>query len=362
MFEKFGWGVNIDNIWTYCGYPPPKSEIVPFVLSLKLGRGDIEDFEHPKSSEAFQEYTGLPEEAEPPVEIKDVCDNLAKRLEEANISFVRTWFPWNFFKKKLDDGETTEFVLDTFVNALKENGIGILAVLANGYRRFLPEGASVDHLDSYLKQLAPSWEEIVRHYRDSIDTWQIENEPNWWKGHLAVNWRSGIVWLEKEAQEKILGTLYNIVRQECPNGKIVVNVEADRQGIDWPLYSKYADILGLDFYPGYAHPHKANAEVIKTVSQQAKKQTGRQLIVAETGQPSGPKLLGYSEEKQAEYVKSACEEAYSSDALDGISIWRLSDSYWKSFPMQENHFGLLSKELQNKPAWSEYVNQIRDRS
>jgi hypothetical protein len=362
MFQKFSWGINIDNIWTYCGLAPPKSEIVPFVLSLKLGRGSSDSFEHPRTSDAIDEHKALADEIEPSVVVKNACDDLAKRLKDANISFVRTWFPWNFFKKKLDDSESIQFAMDIFVGALKANGIGILAVLANGYRRFLPEGASVDHLETYLQQLEPSWRDIVRHYKDSIDIWQIENEPNWWKGHVAVDWRSGLVWLEREAQDKILQTLYSLVRQECPNGQVVVNVEADRKPIDWSLYAKYADVLGLDFYPGYANPLKTTAEEIKPIAQEVKKQTGKQLIVAETGQPSGPRLLDYTEEKQAAYVKSACEEAYSSGVLDAICIWRFSDSYWKSFPMQENYFGLLTKELKPKQAWSEYVNQIKTKA
>jgi len=30
--------------------------------------------------------------------------------------------------------------------------------------------------------------------------------------------------------------------------------------------------------------------------------------------------------------------------------------------MQENHFGLLTKERKPKPAWHEYANQVKQRS
>jgi hypothetical protein len=364
MLERFSRGVNIDNIWRYCGNPPPKSAIVPFVVSLRLARGPVDIFEHTDASQAIQEHIKLPDEAEPPAIVKEVCDDLAIRLKEAKISFVRTWFPWNFFQKSVNETTTTttQFVMDTFVDTLKSNGIDILGVLANGYSRFLPQGASVDHLDGYLKQLTPILEEIVSLYKRSIDTWQLENEPNFWKEHLAVNWRHGLIWLEHGAEEKILGTLYNVVRQECPNAKIVVNIEADRHPVNWEFYAKYCDIIGLDFYPAYAHPLKTSAEEIKNISEDVRKQTGKPLIVAETGQPSGPHILGYNEQRQAEYIESACEEAYSSDAINALCVWRFSDSYWKSFPMQENYFGLLTKEMESKPAWSEYVNQIKDKN
>ncbi len=374
LFEsgKFQWGINIDNVWIYAGLPPPKSEIMPFLISLKLSRGPTDTFEHPNLSQALDEHNNnlqLPDEPEPE-SVEQVCQDLVARLKEAKISFVRAWFPWNYFTKDLQspdqDNErqtppTFEFIMDTFVETLTTNGLGVLGVLANGYSRFLPNGADVENLRKYLLQLIPSCEEIVRHYKGTIDIWQIENEPNWWKGHVAVDWRSGLIWLEHKSEEMILEALHNVVRQECPNGKIVINVEADRRSINWELYTKYADVLGLDFYPGYVHPRESSAAEIRAIASDVKKQTGKQLIVTETGQPSGPQLLGYSEGDQAEYVKSACEESFSSDILDGLAVWRYSDSYWRSFPMQENHFGLLTKERDPKKAWFEYVDQIKAR-
>jgi hypothetical protein len=362
MLDKFSWGMNIDNVWTYSGMPPPKSAVVPFLVSLRLSRGPIDVFEHPSARQAIEEHLKLPDGSEAPSLVKEVCEDLVIRLKEAKISLVRAWFPWNYFKRNVLDEEPLSFALDTFVQTLKSNGIGIIGVLANGYSRFLPQGASVEHLQEYLKPLVVSWQQIVRHYGGSIDTWQIENEPNWWEGHIAVNWRSGLIWLEHGSVEAILHALYDIVRQECPKGKILVNCEADRHNVDWELYAKYCDILGLDFYPAYAHPHKTTAEEIGIVSKDVKKKVGKQLIVAETGQPSGPHLLGYSEEHQAEFIRSACEEAYTSDAIDAFCVWRFSDSYWKSFPMQENHFGLLTREREPKPAWFEYLNQIKGKT
>jgi hypothetical protein len=366
MFEsgKFSWGINIDNVWTYSGLPPPKSMIVPFIASLKLSRGSIDVFEHPNLGQVIEDHLKLPNESEPAYMVKELCEDLVIRLKEAKISFVRAWFPWNFFTKAEEDelsssATSLEFVMDTFVEVLKSNGIGILGVLANGYSRFLPQGTNVEHLQEYLKELKPASRKIVNHYKGSIEAWQIENEPNWWRGHLAVHWRSGVIWLERNSEEAILRLLFDVVREESPSSKVVVNIEADRHPINWELYSRYCDILGLDFYPAYAHPHETSAENIKSVSNEVKRLTGKQLIVAETGQPSGPHLLGYSEERQTGYIESACENTYTSDVLDALCAWRFSDSYWRSFPMQENHFGLLTKERDPKPAWFEYVNQIK---
>lgn len=357
--DKFGWGVNIDNVWTFAGLPQPKSMLLPYVLSMNLPRGPIEIFEHPKAGEAVKENLNLPSEAEPEEVVKELCDDLVARLKEARIDFVRAWLPWNFFNKKVDD--PSEFVMDTFVQTLKSNGIEIIAVLGNGYSRFLPQGANVENVQKYIHQIAPASAEIVRHYSGLVKLWQIENEPNWWKQHMAAHWRSGLIWLEPDSDVIILKSLHDVVREECPDARIIINIEGDRHKVNYDRYTKYCDIIGLDFYPGYAHPHKTSADEIKQASE-VKKETGKQVIIAETGQPSGPHLLGYSENRQAEYVKSACETAHSCDAIEALCIWRFADSYWRSFPMQENHFGLLTKERNPKAAWFEYVNQIKEKT
>lgn len=349
----------MDNIWTYAGLAPPKSEFVPYVLSIRMPRGPVDILEHPGARQALEEHLALPAEEEPPTMVEEVSNDLVARLKEARISFVRTWFPWNFFEKSKD--EEISFPLDTFVRALISNGIEIVGVVGNGYSRFLPRDVSVEHLGRYIERLVPASMEIVRHYNQSISVWQIENEPNWWREHVAADWRSGLVWLEPNSDLAILGALHDVIRRECPKGEIMVNVEGDRQSVDYERYSKYCDIVGLDLYPGYAHPHKTSAEELNK-AELVKKETGKRVIIAETGYPSGPGILGYSEKSQAEYLKSASETAYSLDAISGLCAWRFSDSYWRSFPMQENHFGLLTKEGKPKPAWFAYSKQIEDLS
>ncbi len=244
---------------------------------------------------------------------------------------------------------------------MSEEGIEIVAVIGNGYTRFLPERVNLDNPNDYIQRLRSASTAIVRRYKDEIKTWQIENEPNWWLEHYATHWRSGGVWLEPGIQEDVLGTLHDVVRQEDPSATIVVNLEADNRKTDWKFYAKYCDVLGLDFYPNYVHPEPVDASEVKFASQ-VKRESGLPVFVAETGYPSGPSMFGYSEQKQCDYVKSACESSYTCDDICALSIWRYSDSYWRSFPEQENYFGLLTKEGDPKPAWLEYHNQIKERS
>src|SRR5207244_3945322 len=160
---------------------------------------------------------------------------LASFLKKNKVDFVRCWFQWNFFEQHIPSdshriltpqSSRYQFPLDDFVSRMTEAGIGIIAVIGNGYDRFLPHGLQTDRLHGYLKRLVESSTEIVRHYKDRVKVWQIENEPNWWRAHYAGQWRRGLIWLNTKNQERVLSALHNVVRSECPDGTIIVNLKA----------------------------------------------------------------------------------------------------------------------------------------
>lgn len=346
-------------MWDFAGLPAPKSIIIPYLVSLSLPRGP---FRVPKDQKLWptKGSTETVEANRTGRLVKDFTTEVAAQLKNAGISFVRGWFQWNLFEPKIDPKDNGEFrfPLDDFVADMTEAGIRILGVVGNGYSRFLPEGLDLDNTTEYVNRLTKASQQIVRHYKDKIDIWQIENEPNWWAEHYSANWRKGGVWLKEGIQELILGALHDVVKAENPDAKVVVNLEADRRDTSWKSYSKFCDILGLDFYPNYSHSSPIDTTEIR-LSEEVRKETGLPVFVAETGYPSGPLLFGYNESNQAEYVRRVCDESFSCDSINAICIWRYSDSYWHSFPDQENHFGLLTKEGVEKPAWNEYRNQIR---
>jgi hypothetical protein len=380
--NKFHWGLNIDDIWTHAGHPIPKSVVIPYLFSVRLPGGP---FNLPRG---LNENIG--NDVVSSAQVEDGRTNnrgsgrsaapLASFLKKNGVDFVRCWFQWNFFApsrlKTLPPPSVSlspspssgyHFPLDDFVLRMAEAGIGVVGVIGSGYQRFLPVGLQTDRLDEYVKRLTESSTEIVRHYKDSVKTWQIENEPNWWKAHYSGHWRKGVIWLTTKNQEPILSALYSVVRSECPNATIVINLEADgrRAGdgrrADWKLYAKYSDLLGLDFYPNYSRTGPIDASRLRTTALQVKKEAGLPIFIIETGYPTGPRLLGYDESKQSQYVRAACEAAFTCDAITGLGWFRFSDSYWKSFPPQENHFGLLTQEGRPKSGWNEYVTQIRQK-
>jgi hypothetical protein len=372
--NKFHWGLNIDDIWSYAGLAIPKSVVIPYLFSLGLRGGPftlpqgqkVADMKRRKWSLRSANATTKKRDARRPAEL------LASFLKKNGVDFVRCWFQWNFFEQVARSAQHPQsssaplaspssdylFPLDDFVSKMAEAGVGVIGVVGSGYKRFLPVGAHTDNLDVYVKQLTESSTEIVRHYKDTVKVWQIENEPNWWKQHYLGQWRRGVIWLTRRSQEPILSALHNVVRSECPDATIIVNLEADEKDANWKLFAKYADFLGLDFYPNYfprtpVHPSKLGATALEV-----RKQTGLPIFVIETGYPTGPRLFGYDEAKQCQYIRTACETAFTCDAITGLGWFRFSDSYWLSFPPQENHFGLLNKEGRPKAGWYEYVNQI----
>jgi hypothetical protein len=58
-------------------------------------------------------------------------------------------------------------------------------------------------------------------------------------------------------------------------------------------------------------------------------------------------------------VEKLLESAAVLPFIEAVSIWRLSDSEWRSFPEQENYFGLIRADGVPKPSWRTYIGQIK---
>jgi len=293
--------------------------------------------------------------------VKLLSKNLAQHLRQNGVGFVRCWFQWSLFQPRIFRGkdQVYQFPLDSFVETMNAEGVEIIAVIGAGYYRFLPLGLNIDKIGEYLRRLGEASREIVRHYRGKIMMWQLENEPDWWLEHFASDWRKGGVWFDRNAVDAILGELHQIVREEDPHVRTMVNLEADTSRAFARSYSKYCDVLGLDFYPAYTDADYINVSKLKDKVLEAKQLSGREIMVTETGYPSGPRIFGFSEKKQSEYIEAVCHEAYSIDSLSALGMWRLYDPYWLSFPFQENSFGLINRQGIPKPAWFQYLDQVR---
>jgi hypothetical protein len=361
--KRFSFGINLDDPWRYSGTTPPKSIIIPHLLSVSLPEGKILD------NADYQEIR-IAGEQEPGTAPGRAVLALADNLVRAKVDFVRCWYPWKYFEPlpiaessldKLLDESYSLWPMDDLVNVLASRGIGVVPVVACGYQRMLPQGLEPDPNRSlYLKRASIHARLLVRHHKDRVKAWQIENEPNWWAEHEAGGWRSGLTWVEDhEFRRRLLETLNTAVHTEDSSATTIINLEADARTIDPGPYSSSCDILGLDFYPNYKMAEPVNPGVLK-LAQQVGKTLRKPVMISETGYPSGPSILGYSPPNQAKYVENASREAYALDSVTGIGIWRYIDTSWRSFPPQENHFGLFDNKGNPKPAWSVYSRVIKE--
>jgi GH35 family endo-1,4-beta-xylanase len=222
----------------------------------------------------------------------------------------------------------------------------------------LPERLSAEKYEDYLKRIVVHTRLLVRHYKDRIKFWQIENEPDWWEMHVVGGWRSGAIWVDpREFRPMLLHALNGAVHEEDPSARTIVNLEADAEKLDVREYANLCDMVGLDFYPNYKMAYPIDLGVFGK-AQAAAKSIGSHVLIIETGYPSNPSIVGYSQERQAEYVKKACLEAYSMDSVNCVGIWRYVDTAWRSFPPQENHFGLFDDQGRQKLAWSTLIETI----
>ena len=362
LASKFSFGINLDDTWRYCGVEEPKSIIFPHLLSLSLREKG--SFERVEEATIALHHQPVP---------KDEADRaslaLADTLKSIGADFVRCWFNWRFFEPKplpldvlrtMADDVYVKWPTDGLVGALEAQGISVIPVLACGYQRMLPQGLSPDMgEEEYLERAYLHARQLVRHYR-STSAWQIENEPNWWGMHEAGGWRTGASWREGRGfRDELLKTLNAAVHEENPKALTVVNLEGDTETLDPAEYAKYCDVVGLDFYPNYKSSEPVDASVIKKADRVAK-MVEKPVMIAETGYPSGPSLLGYSKDRQADYVARALREAYSTDKATGVGIWRYLDTSWESFPPQENHFGLIDENRGPKDAWYRYGQVVRE--
>jgi hypothetical protein len=363
LTERFSFGINLDDPWRYSGVSPPKSVIIPHLLSVSLSEGKVLDAADDQEIRSHREI-------EPKTVSGRATLALAETLADAKVDFVRCWFSWNYFEptpvaesslNQLVENSYSQWPFDDLVDTLASKGISVVPVVACGYRRMLPRGLEPDHNRAlYLKRAAIHARLLTRHYKDRIKSWQIENEPNWWAEHEAGGWRSGLCWVRDHGfKQELLTTLNNAVHSEDPKASTIINLEADAKVLAPAPYSYNCDILGLDFYPNYKSAHPVNPGVTK-LADQVGKALQKPLLISETGYPSGPGFLGYSSDRQAEYVETAAKEAFVFSHVTGIGIWRFNDTSWRSFPPMENHFGLFDKRGAPKPAWGAYSKVIKE--
>src|SRR5207237_7949642 len=186
LTKRFSFGINLDDPWRYSGVTPPRSIIIPHLLSVSLPEGKILD-------EADEQEIGRRGEVEPATVAGRAVVALADTFVDAGVGFVRCWFPWKYFEPfpvpeawldQLLEKSYQQWPMDDLVNTLTSRGVGVVTVIACGYQRMLPQGLKPDpDRELYLKRVSIHTKLILPHYKGEIKSWHIENDHNWLVGH-----------------------------------------------------------------------------------------------------------------------------------------------------------------------------------
>jgi hypothetical protein len=240
---------------------------------------------------------------------------------------------------------------DSLVESARRNGLKIVGALANGYngnRPCVPDWTLDLDEDGYLEALCGYVEAVVERYKECVDHWKIENEPNVAYMHLLLGWRVG-GWSDERIL-KILEASYEVVRRIDPESKIILSISSSSPGwIDWLEGVDHLDfdVVGLQSYPTFIFDDPANA-ASTALEIRAAQQYRNEVVVIETGYHT----FHRSQEDQARYVEEMVSAVLRSGG-DGVFFYEYMDNP-DDYPEQEKHFGLVGHDRTPKKAWYEY--------
>lgn len=238
--------------------------------------------------------------------------------------------------------------MDQTLQALQAQGVQIFPVVGLGWIGCLPtyqgQTATPDALgaDTYLAYMYVYVKALVERYdgdgdRDApgitIKTWQIENELNQAMLTTLYGWRepTGVegmssMWADWDFLTELLRTLNRAVHEADPTAITVQNLHTDIPEEynhlfrlpGWEeaavLWKDHMDWIGFDAYPNYYYSDPIHGAVIGERVTLLKDLTNKPVIAMEVGYPSGPTELGYSQEKQAQFLEEAFHSALAAGA------------------------------------------------
>ena len=255
-------------------------------------------------------------------------------------------------------------------------------------KRYLPDVVGKEYFLgwAYLNTRA-----LVRNLKGLVDIWQVENEVNVTCETVIFGWRHGASWCSREFVRNLVKTIYQAIKDEDEKALTTINLHTDflshidvaqkgewiKGGIEVDLEDFWdsMDIVGFDFYPNYiavvsgsenaSNPDKAKSVsvTINAIKDFIDKKIKKPVVIIETGYPSAPEELGFSETKQAEYLSNIFKN--SQDAINGVIYYTFStsetfDPERPKYQQVESYFGLIRADGTRKIAFETYKNLQKD--
>ncbi len=315
---------------------PYEPEVLPFILGVSncgSGTGDV-----PYVAELGVRYHRphiFWREVEPEILVKDL------RVEDvdADPQMVHDYIDTMNWERP-----------DQLIAAIIDAGMTPFINVGLGFTFFLPtfEGqeANPDWIgkENYIGHLYLHIRAVVERYNGDGDHdapgglvvkhWQVEGELNQAFLTALFGWRTpsfagalGCAWKDWDFLTDIISNAARAVKVEDPEALTTTSIHSDihpnmnhlfriptwREAIaEW---RDHLDIIGIDLYPNYyiADPPRGDW-VGERVREAIELGCGKPVVVMETNYPSGPDLLGYTEEKQADYVQAGLQSAIDNQA------------------------------------------------
>lgn len=314
-------------------------------------------------------------------------DNTRDDIDTLGVSSIHIWIHWDYIEPQLfaplirvedvteemvrrynsSENENIDWsVTDSIMNELK--GLEMIVGIGSGWKVDMPYYNDVritpDNIgrEYYLGQLYLFTRSCIRRYGSQVIGWQIENEPNIGTESVVFGIRKGQSWLDKNFVTEVLQTLEKAVRIEAPEAWITINFHTDiHYESDIKNWLPLVDIVSIDAYPNYftGDPIKPD-EVLKRIKHVKKISKGKPVLVMETGYPSAPDNLGFSEKNQERYIDKIFANIYEAGAC-GAFIFKLStpEEENSSAMPQDNYGGLIRKNGTFKASWYTFKEYLK---
>ena len=301
---------------------PQEKQLSPYAVCAHLSRGD----EH------------------------QVAQQELKLMHQAGIGWVRADFDWSGVERR--QGVWQFDHLDETVAWAEAEGVRILPILDYDVSWARPAHKNLDKWLEYVRR-------VVTRYKDRIRYWEVWNEPN-----LEGFWRD-----KPNAADytKLLKATYATIKQIDPE---LVVLLGGVSGIPWPYLEGVYEAGGKDSFDVMnVHPYRYPIspeerplyDDLVRLRQLMEKHGdgGKPIWITEVGWPTQRDRRGVSPERQAEMLA----RTYLLSLQGGVEV-----VFWYEFQApegkpeyNEDHFGIVHRDLSPKPAYTALVALARAR-
>ena len=192
--------------------------------------------------------------------------------------------------------------------------------------------------DHFLGHLYLHVRAVVRRYRQ-IRFWMIDPEINQSAlFRVFGGWKVGAAWADWDFVTKAVQTLSQAIKDEDPSDIVCLPFNTDQPPAvtftyartpwlsggnvtvrDWPdavtEWLPHVDVVGMDFFEsqGTTDPN-CYQRIRQRIEIAVQRASGKPVIVASIGCPSGPEALGWNEANQSTYISQAFDAAVDGGA------------------------------------------------